>query len=442
MTEGRYTRRGVLATLCAATAAGCLGAPQATDSDPPEVEEDVDIDWEPPMDTSPLAAEVTPTVLVENLEIPWDIAVAPTGELFVTERTGRVVRFAADDVSGVVEPENAIDAGSLEPGADDQPWWVEGGEGGTLGVAVHPEFPDESYVYVYYTVSVEGGKRNQVVRYDADAESPGDTREIVVDGIPAAKIHNGGRISFGPDGDLWVLTGDAGEPGRSGDPRSLGGKVLRVTPEGDPSPANPDLEAGDPRVFTYGHRNPQGIVWLPDGTPVASEHGPAGRDEVNVLYPGGNYGWDEVRDGDEGGEYGSYANHDEHVPPIVNTGPGTSWAPSGALFYTGDAVPEWRNRMLVGGLFSQQLHVLTLTPNRGAYPLPSDGHGTRFDADWMDDSFAVADHTVLENELGRIRHVEQGPDGELYAVTSNRDGRATDGFPTERDDVLVRLDAE
>jgi len=199
MTDGRYTRRGVLATLCAASAAGCLGqVPQANDRKSPEVDEDIDVAWEPPTGTSPLSADVTPTVLAENLEIPWDIAVAPTGDLFVTERVGRVVRFSADEVAGVVEPENAIDAGSLEPGADDQPWWVDGGEGGTLGVAVHPEFPDESYVYVYYTAEVDGGKRNQVVRYDAESDAPADTREVVVDGIPAAMITTAAGSSSAP----------------------------------------------------------------------------------------------------------------------------------------------------------------------------------------------------------------------------------------------------
>jgi len=223
-----------------------------------------DVAWDPP-EGSPLAADLTVETLVENLEIPWDLAFTPDGELFLTERTGTVLRFESGNVVPVASPQDAIDAGAVEPGSDDRPWWVEGGEGGTLGIATHPSYPDEQYIYVYYTA--DGGDRhNRVVRYDVGASDPAATEERLVEGIPADNIHNGGRIAFGPDGNLWICTGDAGKGERSRDLDSLAGKTLRVTPTGKAPGTNPDL-GGDPRVFTYGHRNPQGIDWLPGGVP-------------------------------------------------------------------------------------------------------------------------------------------------------------------------------
>jgi glucose/arabinose dehydrogenase len=397
-----------------------------------------DPDWTAPA-TSPLASELTVEVLVENLEIPWDMSFAPDGALFLTERVGRVLEFDGGEVQAVASPADAIDAGSMEPGADEQPWWIEGGEGGTLGIAVHPEFPDPSEVFVYYTTSddeTESGVTNRVNAFDVRSDDPGIPVRTVVDDIPADNFHNGGRLEFGPRNYLWVTCGDGLSPERAQDRSSLGGKIIRVTPEGEPAPDNPGLGAdADPRVFTYGHRNPQGVVWLPDGTPVASEHGPSGRDEINRLVAGDDYGWD-VED-ERVRRRGQYPGSDVHRP-LYNTA-GTSFAPTGSLFYTGDSVPALRNRMLTGGLISQQLVVTTLTPPGAEMPPAGDAYEQVDGADWSDDAYAATVHTLLENELGRIRHVEQGPGGDIYVCTSNRDGRATEGFPTERDDVLARI---
>jgi glucose/arabinose dehydrogenase len=441
------SRRTFLALAGAGALAGCqtgsdtAGTPTQT---PENVVEDSyehptpsgDPEWTVPTTSPRTSIEVE--TLVENLEVPWDIAFTGTGELFMTERVGRIVRFDSGAVSEVVEPADAIDAGSLAPGSDKEPWWVEGGEGGTLGIAIHPEYPDEEWVYVYYTAKVGEGKENRVVRFDVGASDPASTEETLIEGMPANSYHNGGRIRFGPDDNLWVCTGDAGDGERAQDLDSLSGKILRIAPDGRAPSSNPKL-GGDRRIFTYGHRNPQGIDWLPSGVPVANEHGPANRDEVNVLLPGHNYGWPEVRGvaDDPSDAYATYPERDDVTPPLVNTGPNVGWAPTGATFYTGEDMPALRNRYIVGGLISQSVWSVTLTPSGHDLP-PLDG-GTRYDAAWTHDAYTATAHRLLHDELGRVRHVAQSPSGELYAITSNRDGRAKGKFPRQKDDVLVRL---
>lgn len=451
----RLTRRRLLQTVGGVSltaVAGCLSDDSddsSTPGDTPtpvdaaEIPYDVAVDhdlsdwdqydeeWSAP-ETAPGSGFET-EVLAENLEIPWDLAFAPSGELFVTERTGRILTVTEGDYKTVAAPEDIIDAEALEPGSEEDSWLVEGGEGGLLGIAVHPTYPDPPLVYTYFTVQADGERTNRVVAFDTSAENPAEESWPIVEGIPGHTYHNGGRITFGPANYLWIATGDGDpaidNPERIADPGVLGGKILRVEPDGTAPEDNPDIAGGDPRVYTYGHRNPQGIVWLPDGTPVISEHGPGGGDEVNVLRAGENYGWPYARDGDD---FESYEGTD-YQPPVASA---SSWAPSGSLFYTGDAVPSLQGRMLVGGLISQQLNVVTIARDESRL---ADGHATHHDADWLDSEYYAASTPVLADALGRIRHVEQGPDGGLYAVTSNRDGRASGRFPTERDDVLVKI---
>ena len=457
----RYTRRGVLALIGAGGLAGCSGSEgdePSSESEQTETTTDVttttpiapttpsgsslfeeydvsvshereggDTSWEAPTDAPP-ALETE--LLVENLAVPWDLSFAGDGTLFITERVGRLRAFDGEQARVVAEPEDAIDAGSVDPGESHDSWWVEGGEGGTLGVTAHPNYPEPPVVYIYYTAQTGSGKRNRVVAFDVSAANPGETGTVVVDGIPAGGIHNGGRIEFGPENYLWITCGDAGQREMARHTSTFHGKVLRVTPTGDPAPGNPDLGGdADPRIFTYGHRNPQGIVWLPDGTTLVSEHGDGGQDELNRLVAGHDYGWPDVR------FLKDYPAEGVHGP-LASSGTGT-WAPTGSVFYTGDAVPGLRNRVLISGLWSQQMTVATLTPPEGQ--LPPVGEGTRHDGDWSDDAYTVTTHPRLEEAMGRIRHVEQGPDGDLYAITSNRDGRAPDPYPREVDDVLVRL---
>ncbi|MDL5360383.1 sorbosone dehydrogenase family protein [Halalkalicoccus sp. NIPERK01] len=368
------TRRRVLAALGTAGLAGCLSGDGETESDDASVETEA---------------------LLTGLDTPWDLAFGEGG-IYLSERPGRVSLLEEGERETVVESDA-----------------TENGEGGMLGIALDPA---EEFLYAYYT----RGSENRVVRYALDA--PGDP-EPIVEGIPAAGRHNGGRIDFGPEGDLWVLTGDADDPDLAQDPESLAGSVLRLTPEGEPAT---DTDLPDPRIYTYGHRNPQGIAWLPDGTPMITEHGPNARDEVSRLVAGANYGWPAARDG---GEYPDT----EFARPLVNTGPDTTWAPSGMTYYAGNGVENWRDRLLIGGLRSQQVIVLALTA-----PGEESPEGTTYDAEWLDDAYTATATAALPRAIGRVRHVAAGPDA-LYAITSNRDGRAYGRFPREEDDVLVRL---
>jgi glucose/arabinose dehydrogenase len=436
------SRREVLATGAASVAAiaGCVTVGGQQGGEPAdELTHDAtnwaayDEDWTAPTTAAPTAVETED--ILTGLKVPWDVSFAPDGTMFVTERVGRVLRVEGGEVSTLTTPDDAIDVSATDDEPDDKPYWetwfVVGGEGGTLGVAVHPEYPDPGWVYVYYTAEVNGEDwKNRVVRYDATADDPEATRQTIVEGIPAKTVHNGGRIAFGPDNYLWITTGDAGKAERAQDGSSLAGKVLRVQATGAPAADNPQKSGWDDRVYTIGHRNPQCITWLPDATPVITEHGPDGMDEVNVLKAGENYGWPDVRSGAE------YRKHPNIERPVLNTGKGTSWAPTGGVFYTGSEFPEWENRLLMAQLIAQRVGVVTLTQD--GRELPPVGDGQRFDADWLDDDYtATARHTL--SELGRVRCVTQGPDGALYATTSNRDGRAKEGFPKEGDDRLVRI---
>jgi len=437
------TRRQLLAATAAAGLGGCVtGTSDETGTATPTRSYDLGVtheetnwaehapDWSSPA-TAPPALEVE--TLVTNLDIGWDLAFTESGDVFVTERTGRLLRYEDGEVVGVASPADAIDAGSVAPGSDEDSWWVEGGEGGTLGVAAHPNYPDVPLVYLYYTATGEdGGLVNRLAYVDVEADDPAATTTTILE-APADQVHNGGRITFGPSNYLWVAVGDAGQPELAADPSSLAGSVLRVTPGGEPAPGNPDRgDSADDRIYSMGHRNPQGLAFLPDASPVAVEHGP-GPDEVNLLGEGGDHGWPDVRQPEE------YADSTVR-PPVASTALESTWAPSGAVFYTGGSVPALGNRLLVGCLASQELKTVTLTPPGGELP-PLGETGVRHTGEWLDDRFVATTHSRLVDELGRIRHVEQGPDGDLYAVTSNRDGRADGAFPTDRDDRLVRLTA-
>jgi len=335
-------------------------------------------------------------IVAQNLEAPWAIAPSPDGRIFLTERPGRI-RVVQDGVL-LQEPWARIEVAAV-------------GEAGLLGLALDPDFSQNRYVYIYYTYRGDQGRLwNRVARL-LEHEGRGTDLTVILDRIPGAPIHDGGRIKFGPDGKLYITTGDAASPSLAQDLSSLAGKILRINSDGSIPPDNPF--PGSP-IYSYGHRNPQGLAWHPVTSKLFStEHGPSGappnccHDEVNIIEPGKNYGWPMV--------FGM-ARDPRFVDPILESGLDT-WAPSGASFYSGDKLPQsWKDNLFFAALRNQHLHRVILQPPEF------------IKVQLQEKLFAGA--------FGRLRDVVQGPDGFLYLATSNRDGRGT---PAPDDDRILRI---
>jgi glucose/arabinose dehydrogenase len=327
--------------------------------------------------------------VVTNLDTPWSLAFSKNGILFFTERPGYVKAFYNNTLINLkVENLNV----------------KEIGEGGLLGIALDPNFPNSPYIYLYYTYEEEK-LWNRVVRYKFENWSLVD-QKILIDKIPAATLHNGGRIKFGPDGKLYITTGDATQKDLAQDINSLAGKILRINPDGSIPEDNPFPNSP---IYSYGHRNPQGIDWF-DNLMFSSEHGPSGElgyahDEINFIIKGANYGWPIVV---------GISNDKKFKDPILDTGEET-WAPSGISFYKGNIYPELKNKLLVATLRGKHLRIIEI--------------------DFKE--IKVLNHyAILSNLLGRIRDVVEGPDGYIYIATSNKDGR---GIPALDDDRIVKL---
>lgn len=340
--------------------------------------------------TSATALDYQVDTVAENLEVPWAIVFSPDGRVFVTERIGQLRIIE----NGVINPEpvKILNVGGVE--------------GGLLGIALDPDFEVNHYIYLYYTYNDFLSTFNKLSRF-TEFDNKLSDEKVLLDKIPGGPIHDGGRIKFGPDGKLYITTGEAGNASLAQDLNSLGGKILRINSDGTIPEDNPF--ANSP-VYSYGHRNPQGIDWDPvTGKLVATEHGPSGEhgfahDEVNVIESGKNYGWPDIV-GDE--------TKPELVSPLLHTGDDT-WAPSGATFYNSDNIPEWENKFFIGTLRGNHLRMLDLDLENNQ----------------------VRSSEALFSEYGRLRDASMGPDGNLYILTSNRDGR---GSPAPNDDRILRI---
>jgi glucose/arabinose dehydrogenase len=316
-------------------------------------------------------------VLASGLAVAWGIAFLPDGSALVSERDShRIVRV---DEHGRVSQLGTVPG--VAPAA---------GEGGLLGLAASPAFATDHLVYAYLTASSD----NRVVRMSYRNGTLG-AAQLVFAGIPKAANHDGGRIAFGPDGMLYVTTGDAGRPEGAPDRSYLGGKVLRMTPDGRPAAGNPF--AGSV-IFTLGHRNPQGLAWGPDGTLYEAEFGQHALDEINVLRPGADYGWPTVE--------GTIGPSRPNLRPPLLTFATDEASPSGLAFAGG--------ALWLAALQGERLYQIPLlAPGRLSTPT-----------------------AVLDHQYGRLRTVTLAPDGALWITTSNRDGR---GSPVAADDRIIRL---
>lgn len=391
-------------------------------------------DWEP-ADGLPTDASVEETTVVSGLEIPWDLTFAGD-DTYLTEREVGVRRADTDALLTSQDLTPADTELIISP--TELPNYENLNYGGFLGVEAHPDYPDPPDIYLYHSYH-DNAPQNRVIQYDVERAE----LTTLVEGIPGTSVHHGGRITFGPDDNLWVLTGDAGKPELTQDPGSLAGATLRITPAGNAVPENPKFDVdADPRTVTHGHRNPQGIAFAPDGETFLPEHGPEARDEVAIIDPGANYGWPTARGGPDDPEYESYDEHNEVTPPIVNTGTDTTWGPSGAMFYTVDAIDAWENRLFICGLRSETLYAITLIQANATDEPPLGETGIRYDEPWLDDRYTATVHPLYDGEYGRLRHAEQGPNGAVFLLTSNRDGQASDSFPKADDDRIIRIDPE
>jgi glucose/arabinose dehydrogenase len=333
--------------------------------------------------------------VASGLEVPWTIAFTPDGRVLFTERPGRVRVIE----NGSLRPEPLATIEDVE----------QTGESGLMGLTLHPQFAQNRFIYVAYAYRGDG-QRVRVVRFRETGDAVTD-RKVIIEDIPAARFHAGTRARFGPDGKLYITTGDATQREQAQQLDSLAGKTLRLNDDGSLPPDNPFVNRQGARleVWSYGHRNSQGIAWQPgSGLQFQTEHGPSGfdgpggGDEVNIVEKAKNYGWPTVH---------HEQSHEGMESPILLYTPAI--APASAMFYSGSAFPQFRGNFLFGNLKGECIIRVVLDGRR-----------------------VVSQERLLEGKYGRIREVAEGPDGAIYFSTSNRDGR---GSPAQVDDRILRL---
>lgn len=335
--------------------------------------------------------------VVGGLRVPWSIVFTPDGRMLFTERPGRVRVFE----------QGRLRAAPLAVISD-----VEAAsESGLMGLTLHPQFASNRLLYLAYAYNeAGGGTRVRVVRFRETGEALTE-RRVIIEGIPAARFHAGTRLRFGPDAKLYITTGDAAERELAQQLTSLAGKTLRLNDDGTIPPDNPFTGRADarPEIWSYGHRNSQGLDWQPTTNLMfQTEHGPSGfdgaggGDEVNIVERGRNYGWPLIhhRETREGLE----APLLEYTPAV---------APASGMFYRGSALSHLRGNFFFGGLRGQTLIRVVLDGRR-----------------------VVSQERLFENQYGRIREVAEGADGYIYFSTSNQDGR---GSPARDDDRIMRI---
>jgi len=368
-------RRVVVVALASMVTTACgFGPPPADESgEPPRFPTPTTRPTtQPPQSVAPGAV----SVIVKNLETPWGLAFLPDGTALVTERdTRKLLRIGPD--SGP----NGLTVSTVQTIQEAD----SNGEGGLLGIAVSPDYDTDSTVYIYYTSPTD----NRIAKLRLGAKP-----QPIVTGIPISGIHNGGRLAFGPDGFLYATTGDAAERGRSQDLRSLGGKVLRMTKDGKPAPGNPFPNS---MVWSYGHRNVQGLDWDGQRRLYATEFGQDRFDEINRIEPGKNYGWPTVE---------GKGNDPRFVDPLV------VWNPDEASCSGMTIVGPL---LIAACLKGERLWLVELTAAGGTLGAP---------------------RPLLVRQYGRLRTAVRAPDGTVWVMTSNRDGR---GNPKPADDQILRL---
>jgi aldose sugar dehydrogenase len=341
-------------------------------------------------------------IVAINLEIVWSIVFAPDGRIFFTERPGRVRVIKKDGL--IIQPFFVVP--EVEPS----------GESGLMGMTLHPNFAENHFVYLAYAYrDAKGDQRVRVARYRETGETFVEPKTII-ENIPAARYHAGTRLKFGPDGKLYVTTGDATNQSEAQKLSTLAGKTLRLNDDGAIPNDNPFINqtSARPEIWTYGHRNAQGMDFQPGSNLMfQTEHGPSlidgvslfkrsGGDEINIVERGKNYGWAKI----------SHRMRREGMEtPLVEYSPAI--APASAMFYRGDLFPAFKGNFFIGALKGQMIIRLVLDGRR-----------------------IVSQDKLLEKQYGRIREVAEAPDGSIYFSTSNRDGR---GSPVKDDDRILRL---